>query len=128
LFYTSIEAGKAGGRRGELRLRASKDNQVAEEGDFVQMAYNLAHILGGGSEDNYESMQIKKRSLSREKHPLVRRLVTKESKLDSVFKYFAMRPSDFGDKRGAVEKGLEESERCSEKVEDNSEANSKSRG
>jgi hypothetical protein len=39
-----------------------------------------------------------------------------------------MRPSDFGDKRGAVEKGLEESERCNEKVEDDGEADSESRG
>ncbi|EKD14497.1 uncharacterized protein L3040_000024 [Drepanopeziza brunnea f. sp. 'multigermtubi'] len=46
LLYTSIEAGKAGGRRAELKLRPILGGKVADEAQFVDMAYQIAHIVG----------------------------------------------------------------------------------
>lgn len=46
LRYTSIEAGKAGGRRSELALRPSHDRKLADEKDFIKMAYGLASEFG----------------------------------------------------------------------------------
>jgi hypothetical protein len=128
LLYTSVEAGKAGGRRGELRLRPSQFQKVAKEEDFVQMAYNLAHILGGGSEEDFA---VRKVEVSDKKDPLVRRLVTNKSKVDRVFKYFATRPLEWSGDDGGEERGWEESERVDEEVEgdvDGEEADFESEG
>lgn len=50
LHYTSIEAGRAGGQRGELRLlpvRLDKSSQPATEEEFVEAAYRLAEGVEG---------------------------------------------------------------------------------
>lgn len=56
LHYTSIEAGKAGGRRGELRLlpvRLGKTARPATEEEFVEAACRLADgVEGGGMQAN----------------------------------------------------------------------------
>ncbi|CZR51415.1 uncharacterized protein PAC_01291 [Phialocephala subalpina] len=49
VLYTSIEAGKAIGRRSELKIRPIKNGQVATEADFVKAAYRLADMLGDGT-------------------------------------------------------------------------------
>ncbi|KAK6586687.1 hypothetical protein PZA11_001744 [Diplocarpon coronariae] len=46
LLYSSIEAGKAGGRRAELKLRPIRAGQVADEKQFIDMAYQLANDAG----------------------------------------------------------------------------------
>lgn len=46
LCYTSIEAGKAGARRSELKLRSVRNGKAVEETQFVDMAYQLAHYIG----------------------------------------------------------------------------------
>jgi hypothetical protein len=51
LLYTSIEAGKAGGRRGELRLRPIRTKRFGQEDTeaaFVDTAYRLADALATG--------------------------------------------------------------------------------
>lgn len=48
VLYTSIQAGKAGGRRSELKIRPIKNGQVATEKEFVKAAYRLADMLGDG--------------------------------------------------------------------------------
>jgi hypothetical protein len=53
LHYTSIEAGRAGGRRGELRLlpmRVWKTGHADTEEDFLEAACRLAHGLGTGND------------------------------------------------------------------------------
>jgi hypothetical protein len=50
LHYTSIEAGRAGGRRGELRLlpvRLDKSSKPATEEEFVDAAFKLAEGVEG---------------------------------------------------------------------------------
>ncbi|KAE8448750.1 hypothetical protein EG329_008965 [Mollisiaceae sp. DMI_Dod_QoI] len=49
LHYTSIQTGKAGGKRSELKLRPIKNGEVATEAEFVAAAYQLADELGDGS-------------------------------------------------------------------------------
>jgi hypothetical protein len=46
LVYTSIEAGQAGGRRSELKLRPIKDGVVSTNNDFITAAYELAMEIG----------------------------------------------------------------------------------
>lgn len=46
LIYTSIEAGQAGGRRSELRLRPFREGKVSPPEDFINAANELAHELG----------------------------------------------------------------------------------
>jgi hypothetical protein len=55
LLYTSIEAGKAGGRRGELRLRPIRTKRFGQddtEAAFVDTAYRLADALATGEIEN----------------------------------------------------------------------------
>jgi len=56
LHYTSCEGGKAGGARGELRLRARKDGEVASEEDLFQFAYEVARIITEGGEGDDKGM------------------------------------------------------------------------
>jgi hypothetical protein len=56
LLYTSCEAGRAGGARGELKLRAKKDAEVASEEDLLQFAYQLARIITEGGEGEDKGM------------------------------------------------------------------------
>jgi hypothetical protein len=46
IIYTSIEAGRAGGRRSELKLRPIYEGKVSSQEDFLQAANELAHELG----------------------------------------------------------------------------------
>lgn len=46
VLYTSIEAGQAGGRRGELKLRPINSGRVTSKHDFIKAANKLAHELG----------------------------------------------------------------------------------
>jgi hypothetical protein len=54
MLYTSIEAGKAGGRRGELRLRPIREKRFGKidtEEDFVNAAHRIAECLGTGKSE-----------------------------------------------------------------------------
>jgi hypothetical protein len=97
LLYTSIEAGRTGGRRSELRIRPIKSEKVSTEKEFVHAAYRLAAALGS-SEDfgplpEFAGIRKIYRNDS-QAYPLVRGVVTKESKApEKLFKYFAKRPT-----------------------------------
>lgn len=74
LLYTSIEAGKAGGRRAELKLRPIRSTGVSNEQSFVKMAYTLANDIGGQNESNSirNVMEgVRRVALSEEKNPLI---------------------------------------------------------
>jgi hypothetical protein len=104
LLYTSREAGRAGGSRGELRLRPNKDGKVMEEEDLVSFAYRLAGVITkGGEGDNggfaLPSIQRKeagdKRLLSDVRSPpMLVRNVTTETPEEWHFgdRYFVKRP------------------------------------
>jgi len=94
LLYTSIEAGKAGGRRGELRLRPSMDGKVMTEEELREMAYKLAHMLGDTGTEDHVLKETRRVPILDEKDRLVRRFVTKEAKANTTFKYFGKRPLD----------------------------------
>lgn len=49
MLYTSIEAGKSGGRRSEFSLRPVHEDKVASQAAFVEKAYELARLLGSES-------------------------------------------------------------------------------
>jgi hypothetical protein len=94
LLYTSIEAGKAGGRRGELRLRPSKYGEVMTEEELKEMAYKLAGMLGDTGREDTALKETRRVPILDEKDGLVRRFVTKEAKANATFKYFGKRPLD----------------------------------
>ena len=90
LLYTSVEAGKAGGRRGELRLRPARivesdDPQLETEEAFLETAFQLA----GDSHMPISSRRVLEK--------LVRmvKMCTEKDGVDSdrAFRYFAKRPS-----------------------------------
>jgi hypothetical protein len=89
LLYTSVEGGKAGGRRGELRLLPvrtveSENPKPETEEAFLEAAFKLA-------DSSYTT------EASRVTEKLVKRLVTYKDRqgLDAnrTFKYFAKRPT-----------------------------------
>lgn len=96
LLYTSIEAGKAGGRRGELKLRAIFNGEAKLGEEFVEMAYRLARDVGGSGgkarSDGVSTLGLGapvRRLYSHD--PLVRRRVTNKGAVDRVFRYFGKR-------------------------------------
>jgi hypothetical protein len=98
LLYTSIEAGRTGGRRAEVRIRPVKSGKVSTEKEFVHAAYRLAAALGS-SEDfgplpEFSGIRNIQKKDSKQ-YPLVRGKVTKEAKAsEPLFKYFAKRLMD----------------------------------
>lgn len=104
LLYTSCEGGKAGGARGELKLRARKDAEVASEEDFLQFAYQVARIITEGEGDDKGMFELPllrtvqardTRKLGNNRSPpLLVRQVTSESPEGWHFgdKYVAHRP------------------------------------
>ncbi|KAK2626446.1 hypothetical protein QTJ16_003621 [Diplocarpon rosae] len=46
ILYCSVEAGKAGGRRTELKLRPIRSGKIVDEKQFIDMAYQLAKEAG----------------------------------------------------------------------------------
>jgi hypothetical protein len=104
LLYTSCEAGRAGGSRGELRLRPSKDGKVMQEEDLVSFAYKLASVITKGGEGDGErfvlpSIQRKEARDTRllsdlRSPPMVVRKVTTEAPEEWHFgdRYFVKRP------------------------------------
>lgn len=60
LIYSSIDAGKAGGQRRELRLKAMRhDNRPVSEKEFLDASYRLAEALSQRSEmDQSEDRKI----------------------------------------------------------------------
>jgi hypothetical protein len=86
LLYTSVEAGKAGGRRGELRLRPARtvesdDPTLETEEAFLATAYKLADA-------SYTPVKARRVMLKN-----VRMVPTyKEKRTDRIFRYFAKRP------------------------------------
>jgi hypothetical protein len=94
LLYTSIEAGRSGGRRGELRLRPTKHDKVMTEEELTEMAYKLAEMLGDTSKEDPKVKAVRRVPLLDENDGLVRRKVTKEAKANATFKYFGKRLLD----------------------------------
>jgi hypothetical protein len=97
LLYTSIEAGRTGGRRAEVRIRPVKSGKVSTEKEFVHAAYRLAAALGS-SEDfgplpEFSGIRKIEKNDTKQ-YPLVRGKVTKEAKASEPFKYFAKRLMD----------------------------------
>jgi hypothetical protein len=104
LLYTSCEAGRAGGSRGELRLRPNKDGKIMQEEDLVSFAYRLAGVITkGGEGDNggfvLASIQRKEAGDTRllsdvRSPPMVVRKVTTETPEEWHFgdRYFVKRP------------------------------------
>lgn len=86
LVYTSVEAGKAGGRRGELRLRpvrrtASEDPNDDTEQAFISTALKLADA-------HYTPIEVRKIMLEN-----IRMVPTHGPRpVGRLFKYFARRP------------------------------------
>jgi hypothetical protein len=87
LLYTSVEAGKVGGRRGELRLRPARtaepdDPKLETEEAFLETAFKLADA----SYSSFEARNIIEK--------LVRTVpMYREKATDRVFKFFAKRPA-----------------------------------
>lgn len=109
LLYTSVEAGKAGGRRSELRLRPARtvesdDPKMETEEAFLAAAYKLADA-------SYTPLGVRRVTLEN-----VRMVPTyKEKRTDSIFKYFARRPKiTFEGKRSSTEVEDETGEELSE--------------
>ena len=87
LLYTSVEAGKAGGRRGELRLCPARVNKdVGEPSEETEAAFlESAFKLAGGS---YTSTDVRKIV-----QDYIRMIPSsKGGSVDRGFKYFARRP------------------------------------
>lgn len=60
LIYTDISAGKAGGRRREVRLHpVSSGSKPRSEKDFIRAALELADLVGGQNPRNHEMANIK---------------------------------------------------------------------
>jgi hypothetical protein len=120
LLYTSCEAGKAGGARGELRLRPRKHGEVMQEEDLVWFAYRVARVITSGGEGDddkamFNEAAIKRvaakdsRTLPPARSPamLVRQVTSKEPEEPWYFgdKYFAKRPLEFdGDEDELVDR------------------------
>jgi hypothetical protein len=87
LVYTSVEAGKAGGRRGELRLRPTRtvesdDPKLESEEAFLESAFRLADA-------SYTSLKVRKVVLEN-----LRMVPTYGGRSpDRIFKCFAKRPT-----------------------------------
>jgi hypothetical protein len=105
LLYTSCEGGKAGGARGELKLRARKDAEVASEEDFLKFAYQVARIITEGGEGDDKGMfelpllgtvqaRDTRKLVNNRSPPLLVRQVTSESPEGWHFgdKYVVRRP------------------------------------
>ena len=96
LRYTSIEAGKAGGRRSELALRPSRDRKPAVEQDFIKMAYELASEFGDQGNESLVSEPSRPRRVdsgsdSDSTPDITRKVLTDGPVGSSRFKYFARR-------------------------------------
>ncbi|KAH7308803.1 mitochondrial inner-membrane-bound regulator-domain-containing protein [Rhexocercosporidium sp. MPI-PUGE-AT-0058] len=94
LFYTSIEAGKAGGRRAELKLRPILGGKITEENNFVSMAYKLASEIGDQDPQNLvPNILAKPRRVSVDVEPKIARRVQSNgpSVENQEFRYFARR-------------------------------------
>lgn len=94
LRYTSIEAGKAGGRRSELALRPSRDRKPAVEKDLIKMAYELASEFGDQGNESLVSEASRSRRVdfdsdSDSNPEMTRKLPTDGLVGFSRFKYFA---------------------------------------
>lgn len=107
LEYTSIEAGRANGRRGELRLRPNMrgkrreaTGQLDNEEEFVKSAFKLVDALDGGrapvSKHDPADRQIMKRAVNSQQSPVVN---GREKKTHRNPTYFAHR-IDFGSNEG----------------------------
>ncbi|PVH80198.1 hypothetical protein DL98DRAFT_515690 [Cadophora sp. DSE1049] len=109
LRYTSIEAGKAGGRRSELRLRPSHDRKPADEKDFINMAYELASEFGDRGNGNLVPEISKARRVEADYDPEIARKVPTDGSVSNrhQLKYFAKRitldseaPDEHDDREG----------------------------
>ncbi|KUJ23624.1 uncharacterized protein LY89DRAFT_777338 [Mollisia scopiformis] len=83
--YTSIEAGKAGGRRAELKLRPVRGGAVVSEEDFVAAAYRLADMLGDGSGELVDLEDVRTVTTTEPKGGLMRSVPAKPKLLFSYF-------------------------------------------
>lgn len=101
LLYTSVEAGKAGGRRGELRLRPARMSKGDDPSKETEAAYlESAFRLADGS---YTATEVR-----RIIQDYIRTVPTAKGRnVDRDFKYFAKRPRityewewDSGDEKG----------------------------
>lgn len=92
LIYTSIEGGKADGRRGELSLRPHRPNsstldtsqnsaelQEKQTQEFIQAAYSLVYTLG-----NFDAAPLRKQKVFTQ----IRRTFTEKGPQLGPFKYF----------------------------------------
>ena len=114
LLYTSSEGGRAGGARGELRLRPIKHTpekggaEIMQEEDLVKFAYRIARSItkGGDDEDAFHEPVIKRVLVERDTRVLpplrapdmkVRPVTTAEIDKPWYFgdKYFAKRPLEW---------------------------------
>ncbi|KAH6710646.1 mitochondrial inner-membrane-bound regulator-domain-containing protein [Leptodontidium sp. MPI-SDFR-AT-0119] len=101
LLYTSIEAGKAGGRRAELKLRPIlggnlplPGSKIPDENDFISMAYKLASDIGDQDPENLvPDMLAAPRRVATDVDPGVTRLVSSDGPgvVRQAFKYYARR-------------------------------------
>ncbi|KAG4437480.1 hypothetical protein IFR05_007035 [Cadophora sp. M221] len=103
LLYTSIEAGKAGGRRAELKLRPIlggnlplPGNKIPDENDFITMAYKLASDIGDQDSENLVPNILaapRRVTMTTDVDPKVARLVQSDGPgvVRPAFKYFARR-------------------------------------
>ena len=90
LLYTSVEAGKAGGRRGELRLRParvveSEDPGLETEKAFLETAFQLADA----SYSPVKSRRVREKLIRKVEMYKDRDVVD----ADRTFRYFAKRPT-----------------------------------
>ena len=106
LFYTSISAGRAGGRRSELKIRPIWNGRPAGEEEFVRAAYQLADDLSGVVRAGRDLPRVAfgKAVVSEGKGGLVRMIVTKESKSreKGTYGFFARSVQGFGNQEQSI--------------------------
>lgn len=91
--YTSIRAGKSGGRRSELRMRPEKNGERVGEEEFVKHAYMLADLIGGDNSSTAADFvprmrQHKIRRVMGDAPNLVRQVQTEKGPVRPKFQYF----------------------------------------
>lgn len=91
VYYTSIEAGKAGGRRAELKIRPITNGKVASEKQFIAGAYRLADMLGDGTGEHIDMDDVKTVETTERKGGLMRPVPAKKevAKPNLLFGYFS---------------------------------------
>jgi len=96
LNYTSIRAGRAGGRRSELRLLPLKNEMRVTEEEFVKAAYEFANFWGGDNSKTasafvpeMDSSRI--RRVAGGSSDVVRKIDTEHGSLMPKFRYFVKR-------------------------------------